>query len=176
MSRHRDQQPFRTISGQTGKDAYTFELAQIRNEYRDLKARLARLTETIVEELPEGATSTFSEDVEIPFDREGLVRVLPMFGLDDTSLQDLGKLVRNLDTSNAPTFEPGQEVTILDYPSNADHDQRAGKTATVKSAYNGVVMVDRDGYIEAFLPSRLEIRCADCVEHGCAVCQHRAKS
>lgn len=89
--------PFRTASGLTGKDAYTFELAQIRNQHRELKARLARLTETIVAELPDAATSTHELGTfESTIDSDTIRRMLPMFTLDDMSLQDYTNLVRNL--------------------------------------------------------------------------------
>lgn len=51
---------FRTATGQTGTDAYKFELAQIANAKRDLDARMARLQEAMAAELPETATYKMS--------------------------------------------------------------------------------------------------------------------
>jgi hypothetical protein len=49
---------FRTQTGQTGRDAYTYELTAIGNEFRELTARLAKLGQTIADEMPDDATGS----------------------------------------------------------------------------------------------------------------------
>jgi hypothetical protein len=44
---------FRTATGQTGRDAYEFEAAQILNARRELDARVERLLRVMHEEAPE---------------------------------------------------------------------------------------------------------------------------
>lgn len=43
---------FRTATGQTGKDAYVFEAAQIANAQRELDARFAKLRQVVADEAP----------------------------------------------------------------------------------------------------------------------------
>lgn len=43
--------PFRTTSGQTGRDAYIYELAQIENHERDIRSRRENLARIVEEEL-----------------------------------------------------------------------------------------------------------------------------
>lgn len=45
---------FRTRTGQTGRDAYINESAAIANSYRELEARMSRLTAAIADESAEG--------------------------------------------------------------------------------------------------------------------------
>lgn len=45
--------PFRTQTGQTGKDAYIFESAAIANAQRELDRRFRELREIVAEEQPE---------------------------------------------------------------------------------------------------------------------------
>lgn len=80
METHPDYVPkFRTPTGQTGMDAYIFELAQIENARRELDARILRLTEAIARELPEDAEGSMSiatdkfPDAAIPLDRDGII-------------------------------------------------------------------------------------------------------
>lgn len=44
---------FRTPTGQTGKDAYSYEAAAIANEQRELNARFRRLVDAVREESPQ---------------------------------------------------------------------------------------------------------------------------
>ena len=44
---------FRTATGQTGKDAYIYEAAQIANAQRELDRRMKLLRETVATEAPE---------------------------------------------------------------------------------------------------------------------------
>jgi hypothetical protein len=61
------------------------------------------------------------------------------------------------------TFEEatkGLKVRILNYPAPVCFqysDARTGEIATVTSKYNGLVLVNRQGYIEPFIPERLEV-------------------
>jgi hypothetical protein len=59
-------------------------------------------------------------------------------------------------TNRQSIFEPGQTVVIKDYADSRFHDQRAGEMAVVRATYNGMVTVVRDGYLEAFVPARIE--------------------
>lgn len=51
---------FRTPTGQTGKDAYVYEITRIRNAQRDLDTQLRNLLANITDELPEDATYEMS--------------------------------------------------------------------------------------------------------------------
>jgi hypothetical protein len=77
---------FRTPTGQTGRDAYVYEAAQIANALRELNARAARLAEAMAAELAPDASCRVSiasesyPDATLNCDRDGLARVLPMLG------------------------------------------------------------------------------------------------
>jgi len=81
---------FRTPTGQTGKDAYTFEMAAILNAQRELNLRFVRLCNTIAEELPEDASyehpipSDKFPDATTTCPREGMVSMLEMLGTPDS--------------------------------------------------------------------------------------------
>jgi hypothetical protein len=49
---------FRTVTGQTGKDAYIYEAAAIANAQRELNTRMKKLVDTIKEEAPDLAFYT----------------------------------------------------------------------------------------------------------------------
>ena len=103
---------FRTASGQTGKYAYRYELAQIRNLHRELKQRLADLTSAIAAELPQDAVSsrplrskTSSHDARKTIDAETMRRMLPMFGLDSASMDDLSDMIAHLEMRSPERVE-----------------------------------------------------------------------
>jgi hypothetical protein len=79
----------RTISGQTGRDAYMFELAQIANARNELDRRMSRLIDAISADLPENATGEMSiaseqfPNATLPLDRAGLVTQLDSCRLAD---------------------------------------------------------------------------------------------
>lgn len=81
---------FRTPTGQTGFDAYAYELAQIENARRELDARMVRLTEVIAAELPPDATGSMSiaseqfPDAAIPVDRDGIVSQITFHPVADS--------------------------------------------------------------------------------------------
>lgn len=71
---------FRTPTGQTGRNAYVYELAAIQNERRDLDARMKRLTDAMAAELPESATYThkMNETYSVTADIDAIRAILPM--------------------------------------------------------------------------------------------------
>ena len=75
---------FRTQTGQTGKDAYSYTMQALLNEQRELNLRFVKLMDTISEELPEDASydmpipSDKFPDATLPCDREGMVKQLAM--------------------------------------------------------------------------------------------------
>lgn len=137
---------FRTRTGQTGTDAYLYEAAQIANELRELNARAARLAAAMVAELPADASCNVSiasdrfPDATRPIDRDGLARVLPMFG-EASYMPQLASYARAIgdsdhvadnraETMAAPRpfggYVKGDHVTVS---TRVDH--YAGETGTV---------------------------------------------
>ena len=95
---------FRTATGQTGRDAYRYELAAIGNSYRELQARFAKLAQTIAAELPNDATGNQSiasdrfPDATMLCDAATYRRQLPMLEtLDQFNLEGLRELLASLD-------------------------------------------------------------------------------
>lgn len=76
---------FRTPTGQTGKDAYVYELAAIANEKRELDKRFLRLLTIMKTELPESAEYDMSIATEefpeafLTADKDTIVRQLSMY-------------------------------------------------------------------------------------------------
>lgn len=90
---------FRTPSGQTGKTAYTYELAQIMNIHRDLSARMKRLTDAMAEELPEDATyeMNLGTSGKVTVHRDAIREQLFMCGLANThSYERVTDILRTL--------------------------------------------------------------------------------
>lgn len=81
---------FRTPTGQTGKDAYSYELAAIANTKRELDSRFVRLLTAMKEELPESAEYDQSIASErfphaiLTADKDTIVKQLSMFESVDT--------------------------------------------------------------------------------------------
>lgn len=110
-------EPFRTPTGQTGKDAYVYELSAIRNSLRDLERRFAALGETIARETPDGATAEHEIGGRaFPIDAE-TIRTLARFDAQDLALlNDLTALVNTLKLPAAAPAAPApaeQRVTIV---------------------------------------------------------------
>jgi len=103
---------FRTQTGQTGLSAYTYELAAIRNEFRELEARFAKLSRTIGDELPLSTTGKQSiaterfPDATMPVDAMTLRRQLEMTTtLDRFNMDQLEELIRCIDQDD-DAFKP----------------------------------------------------------------------
>lgn len=83
-----------TETGQTGADAYAYEVAQIANARRELDARMANLVAVMTRELPETVVTRHSiatdrfPDAWIAGDRDSLVRQLEMNTLADPFCTD----------------------------------------------------------------------------------------
>jgi len=92
---------FRTSTGQTGRDAYKYELAQIENSYRELNERMARLCAAMDEELPPTASSGrfFAGRVrEVP--RNSISALLSCSGYTDpVCFNTMRELIRELKES-----------------------------------------------------------------------------
>jgi hypothetical protein len=101
---------FRTPTGQTGIDAYTYEPAQIENARRELLARFDRLRQIIADELPaaaRGSVSIASEafpDARHDIDRASLVGQLTFAGLtlDTWSIDYVRELLAHLTVDGLP--------------------------------------------------------------------------
>jgi hypothetical protein len=115
---------FRTQTGQTGRDAYVYELAAIRNEYRELSQRLTTLAATISEELPSDATGQQSiasdrfPNATMPCDAETYRRQLPlMTTLNGHTLEQFAELLDSLDE-----FQPVEPIvrTAQDFHAAAE--------------------------------------------------------
>jgi hypothetical protein len=89
---------FRTPTGQTGRDAYRYELAQVENAQRALDERMARLCAAMDAELGDDATSgrEFGGRVRT-VDRVFITRVLAMCGRSDGfSIDTVRELIAHL--------------------------------------------------------------------------------
>jgi hypothetical protein len=71
---------FRTASGQTGTDAYAFELAQIINQRHELDARMSRLVDNMTAELTPHATAqhVMSEKLTITMQKDTIISIIDM--------------------------------------------------------------------------------------------------
>lgn len=89
--------PFRTPSGQTGRDAYRYEAAQIRNLQRELDDRALALAAAMEEEIPPHATCTrhFGGRDHL-IEREGMGRLLLWVGADECSMSTVEEIARTL--------------------------------------------------------------------------------
>src|SRR6184192_1914070 len=94
---------FRTQTGQTGRNAYLYELTHIDSARRRLDRRFNELRAAIVLELPADAMSSFpipSEaypDARLDIDREGIARRLaPLVSADRRSVEQTRDLVRHM--------------------------------------------------------------------------------
>jgi hypothetical protein len=115
---------FRTATGQTGRDAYRYELAQIANAKRELDRRIDALAETIARELPEDATTTRQIGRRAAtIDRDGMRRMLGMAtGADRFTLDLMTELIVNL----KPNGEPTADEPVVERVPAAVADNPAG--------------------------------------------------
>lgn len=114
---------FRTATGQTGRDAYIYELAAIRNAARELNARASRLYATMRRELPAEASSQHSlGDYTTPIDRETIGSMLEFceqLGNDPVAFETVEEILEHLELAPLETPDcpacggPGLELGIL---------------------------------------------------------------
>lgn len=95
----------RTHTGQTGRDAYQYELAALVNAKRDLENRMSQLIDTICEELPADATSHWEMAAghNVQLKKEDIVKMLTMWkdSIDPVCLETAQTIIANLQVGEA---------------------------------------------------------------------------
>lgn len=97
---------FRTQTGQTGKEAYQYELAALRNSKRALERQMTHLIEVIKSELSLDATSTHQlgeSGPHVPIEYDTIIRMLDfnLDSVDSVSLDLMQELIDNLQVGEA---------------------------------------------------------------------------
>jgi hypothetical protein len=121
---------YRTISGQTGRDAYVFELAQMSNKLRELKTQWQQLCETIADDLPEGTTGKLPipsdkfPDATLPLDRDALISQISFAGQSLDLIEDVRTLIDLADLDPKPE-QPEQQPEQPTFREDAHPDLRA---------------------------------------------------
>jgi len=90
---------FRTQTGQTGRDAYIYELAAIRNARRALDRQMLHLIEVMTAELPRDAKSSWemTAGYRVETDRDTILRMIELSTLaDDVSMDTVAEILENL--------------------------------------------------------------------------------
>jgi hypothetical protein len=160
---------FRTPSGQTGRDAYVFEAASIVNELRELKARWARLQETIETEQPDAR-------IEVAYQVAGEEAGTRIVGLSDSvralPLQDIDYA---LGLICLPVIEPAREtqsVTIIgpnlrDQSKGSFHVHATGCADIARMAHRDPAYRDADWSMEATCRDAVVLEVySDMIEHN----------
>lgn len=95
----------RTITGQTGKDAYKYELQGLANAKRSLERKMTQLIDAICDELPADAKSSWrmTSDHSVEVDKANIIRMLEMWrdSVDPVAFETVKEIIDNLQVGEA---------------------------------------------------------------------------